>query len=211
MYNGTVTPIRPHPNPVPPTDIPMKVQHTAYRQQNLPHTPLVAIDFETADYGADSACAVGLARVENGRVVDTLYSLIRPPRRRILFTWVHGITWEQVRDSPTFAELWPQLASFWEGATGLVAHNAPFDRRVLLACCEAAHIPQPELPFVCTLRESRRRLHLPSYRLDSLCDHCGIPLDHHHAGSDALAAARLFIYLQQLDATESQEVGSGRR
>jgi len=29
--------------------------------------PFVAIDFETADHGADSACAVGLARVEGGR------------------------------------------------------------------------------------------------------------------------------------------------
>ena len=46
----------------------------------------VALDFETADYQPDSACAVGLAKVRGGEVVDTLYSLIRPPRRRILFT-----------------------------------------------------------------------------------------------------------------------------
>ena len=42
----------------------------------------VALDFETADYQPDSACAVGLAKVRGGEVVDTLYSLIRPPRRR---------------------------------------------------------------------------------------------------------------------------------
>ena len=57
----------------------------------------VALDFETADYQPDSACAVGLAKVRGGEVVDTLYSLIRPPRRRILFTWVHGITWKDVQ------------------------------------------------------------------------------------------------------------------
>ena len=44
----------------------------------------VALDFETADYQPDSACAVGLAKVRGGEVVDTLYSLIRPPRRRAL-------------------------------------------------------------------------------------------------------------------------------
>ena len=37
----------------------------------------VALDFETADYQPDSACAVGLAKVRGGEVVDTLYSLIR--------------------------------------------------------------------------------------------------------------------------------------
>ncbi len=160
----------------------------------------MAIDFETADYGADSACAVGLAKVQYGEIVDTLYSLIRPPRRHIVFTWVHGIRWEHVRHSPTFAELWPRLNMFWAGTQRLVAHNAPFDRRVLYACCAAARLQQPQLPFICTLQESRRRLFLPSYRLNAICDHCDIPLQHHHAGSDALAAAQLFIYLQMLDA-----------
>ena len=164
-----------------------------------PDSPVVAIDFETADYGADSACAVGLAKVEDGKIVDTFYSLIRPPRRRVMFSYIHGITWNMVKDSPSFADLWPQLAAFFAGASNLVAHNAPFDRRVLYACCEAAQIPYPVQPFICTLREARRRLVLPSYRLDALCVHCGIPLEHHHAGSDALAAAKLLVYLQQLD------------
>lgn len=60
----------------------------------------VALDFETADYQPDSACAVGLAKVRGGEVVDTLYSLIRPPRRRVLFTWVHGITWKDRAGQP---------------------------------------------------------------------------------------------------------------
>ena len=106
----------------------------------------VALDFETADYQPDSACAVGLAKVRGGEVVDTLYSLIRPPRRRVLFTWVHGITWKDVQGSPTFLEFWPQMASFLQGVTHLVAHNAPFDRRVLEACCQSNGIALPDLP-----------------------------------------------------------------
>lgn len=155
-----------------------------------------AVDFETADYQPDSACAVGLAKVRDGRVVDTLYSLIRPPRKRVLFTWVHGLTWEDVRESPTFAEFWPQMATFLEDVTHLVAHNAPFDRRVLEACCQANGLPPPAWPFVCTLQASRRQLKLPSHTLAAVCRHCGIPLNHHHAGSDALAAAQILIYLQ---------------
>ena len=38
-----------------------------------------AIDFETANRRLASACALGVVRVRDGRVVDTRYSLIRPP------------------------------------------------------------------------------------------------------------------------------------
>ena len=43
---------------------------------------VVALDFETADNGADAACALGMARVRGSRVEDVFYRLIRPPRRR---------------------------------------------------------------------------------------------------------------------------------
>ncbi len=156
-----------------------------------------ALDFETADHQPDSACAVGLAKVCGGEVVDTLYSLIRPPRPRMFFTHIHGITWEDVRESPTFSAYWPEMAAFLHGVTHLVAHNAPFDRRVLEACCRAGGILPPALPFICTLREARRVLSLPSNRLDDVCRYYGIPLDHHHAGSDAVAAARVLIALRR--------------
>jgi hypothetical protein len=67
----------------------------------------VALDFETADYSPDSACALGLVRVENHQIVQRTYSLIKPPRRRFVFTYLHGITWEDVANQPNFGELWP--------------------------------------------------------------------------------------------------------
>src|SRR5205085_735340 len=115
---------RPLPFPVPPAD-----------------ATFVAIDFETADNGADSACAVGLVRVEGLRVVRRESVLIRPPRRHILYTGIHGITWEMVADAPIFAEAWPALAPVLDWAAFLAAHNAPFDRRVLAACCAAGGLP----------------------------------------------------------------------
>ena len=91
-------------------------------------TCFVAIDFETADYGRDSACSVALVRVVGEEIVERTHWLIRPPRRTFAFTHVHGITWERVAREPTFADLWPRLerlyqsalehatASAWEGA-----------------------------------------------------------------------------------------------
>ncbi|MFO0848541.1 MAG: 3'-5' exonuclease [Gemmataceae bacterium] len=153
----------------------------------------VAIDFETADHGPDSACAVGLVRVEGLRVVARQTVLIRPPRPHIRFTYVHGITWDMVAGAGTFAEVWPALAPLVAGADFLAAHNAPFDRRVLTACCAAAGLPVPAAPFVCTVQLARRRWGLRPNDLPSVCRRLGIGLVHHDAGSDAEACARIVI------------------
>ncbi|MCA1908747.1 MAG: exonuclease, partial [Magnetospirillum sp.] len=72
-------------------------------------TAFVALDFETADQGRDSACSLALVTVENGRVTDTWQRLIRPPRPRMLYTHIHGITWDMVADQPDFGHLWPDI------------------------------------------------------------------------------------------------------
>jgi len=162
-----------------------------------PGGAFVAIDFETADYSPDSACAVGLVRVEDYRVVHREVVLIRPPRQHIVFTFIHGITWAMVAESPVFADVWPRVAPLLDGAAFLAAHNAPFDRRVLRACCEAAgHRPPPQR-FVCTLQLARRRWKMHPANLPTVCRRLGIGLIHHDAGSDAEACARIVIAAAQ--------------
>jgi DNA polymerase-3 subunit epsilon len=53
----------------------------------------MALDFETADRGRDSACAIGLVRVEYGQIIYRASYLIRPPRDIFEFTYIHGIRW----------------------------------------------------------------------------------------------------------------------
>ena len=153
----------------------------------------VAIDFETADYYPDSACAVGLVRVDGNRIVARRHYMIRPPRRRFVFTYLHGITWEMVAQAPDFGELWPQLASLLTDAAFLTAHNASFDRNVLLTCCEAYGVQPPALPFVCTVKLARRTWNLFPTRLPDVCAHLDIPLNHHQAASDAEACAKIVL------------------
>lgn len=160
--------------------------------------PAVSIDFETSGTGGNSACAIGMARVEDGQVVNTFYRLIRPPSSRVYFTHVHGLTWGMLKDQPTFAELWDDIHAFLDGARWLVAHNAPFDRRVLAISCSANGLTAPNIPFLCTLKGARRSLTLPSKGLDAVCDHFGITLTHHHAESDARAAAEIYLRLTAL-------------
>lgn len=157
-----------------------------------------AIDFETADHGRDSACAVGLARVEKEKVVRTAYRLIRPPRRNVLFTYIHGIAWEDVAGEPLFGAVWPELGDFFDGIDFIAAHNAPFDRGVLNACCAAAGLEPPPRPFVCTVKLSKAELGLNPATLSHVCHHLSIPLKHHNALSDAEACAKIMITVEQV-------------
>ena len=157
----------------------------------------VALDFETADYPRDSACALGLVRVENHQIVRRAYHLIRPPRNRFVFTYLHGITWEDVAHQPAFADLWPSLTAFLEGVDFLAAHNASFDRSVLQRCCETAGLTPPALPFECTVRLARQTWKIFPTKLNNVCDHLGITLKHHHAASDAEACALIVIAAHQ--------------
>lgn len=167
----------------------------------MPLYPAVSIDFETSGKSANSACAIGMARVEDGQVVRSFYRLIRPPNSRVLFTHIHGLTWPMLKDQPCFAELWEEIQAFMQGARWLVAHNAPFDRRVLAASCAAHALDAPDIPFVCTLKGARRSLPIPSKGLDAVCAHFGIDLTHHHAESDARAAAEIYLRLGALGIT----------
>ena len=160
-------------------------------------TTTIAIDFETAGYAANSACAIGMAKVQAGQIVDTFYSLIRPPSARVYFSHIHGLTWPMLKDCQCFGELWPEIAQYIQGASQFVAHNAPFDRRVLQGCCQMAEVETPPQPFVCTLKQSRRVLRLPSHALAAVARHLGIEFTHHHAGEDALVAAKIFLHLEE--------------
>lgn len=169
----------------------MGINRTATKPE--PGPTFVAIDFETADYSPDSACAVGMVRVENHQIVQRTYSLIQPPRRRFVFTYLHGITWEDVAHQPTFGQLWPTYGPMLEGIDFLAAHNASFDRSVLHRCCEAAGLRPPKPPFQCTVRLARQTWNIYPTKLNNVCDHLGITLKHHQAASDAEACALIVI------------------
>jgi len=152
-----------------------------------------AIDFETANYSRDSACAVGLAIVSDNRIVERAYSLIRPPSRDFVFTHIHGLSWADVSSAPTFAEVWPELLSRLREVEFLAAHNAPFDRNVLDGCCNSYGLPIVRKRFVCTVQVAREVWSIYPTKLPDVCRRLQIPLQHHRADSDAEACARIIM------------------
>lgn len=155
----------------------------------------VAIDFETATREANSACALGIAVVSGGRVERTDSWLIQPPFNEYEYrnSLIHGLTAEDTALAPDFAEVWWEVEPLL-AAGPLLAHNAPFDIRVLRALIASYELTTPAYEYVCTVALARRAFpDLRRHTLDAMCDHCGIRLTHHDAASDAAACAQLAL------------------
>ena len=155
----------------------------------------IVFDVETPNSRNDRMSAIGIAVVENGVVCDTLSTLVNPETYFNSFNIaLTGITPEMAEGAPSFDELWKGIGPIMQSGV-LVAHNAPFDMSVLSKCLRAYCCEAPRFfDYACTVTMGRRVYpRLPDHRLDTMCHHLRIPLDHHRAESDALAAARLLI------------------
>ncbi|MFZ4620712.1 MAG: 3'-5' exonuclease [Bacteroidota bacterium] len=163
----------------------------------------LAIDFETANRYPNSACSVGLVRVEGGEIKKKRTLLIKPPYEYFEFSHIHGITPDDVEDQPTFKEVWKKMEGFFTDVDFVVAHNVGFDRRVLENCCSTFGLAVPDVEYRCTVKLSRSILKIKPANLANVCRELFIPLNHHDAGSDAEACARIMI--EVLRRQEEQE------
>lgn len=165
---------------------------------SLPGVNFVAIDFETANPQRASACAVGLARVRDGRVVKAVHWLMRPPEGCDDFSQrnieIHGITARKVVGLPRFGDFLDRMLA-GVGDDPLVAHNAPFDRQVFEASVAQSNLTAPELVWVDSCKLAKTHLAgLADHRLPTMAGHFGVVLDNHHdAGADAIACAGVTI------------------
>lgn len=157
-----------------------------------------AIDFETANGSAASACSVGLAKVRDGQIVDRMSWFIRPPFGHDDFlewnTRIHGITADMVLDAPLWRDQLADLLDYLDGDI-LVAHNAGFDMGVIKAACIASFVDVPEFDYLCSLQLARKTYSLDSYRLPVVAMAAGFEdFAHHDAGADAEACASIVIH-----------------
>lgn len=154
----------------------------------------IAIDFETANQYPSSVCSVGLVIVKNGVIVDEKYSLIKPypnfylPRN----TAIHKLSAIDTYYALPFDEVWEKLTPHI-GTMPFVAHNAPFDRRCLIAAHQVYDLYYPGYEFYCTLKASRKTFReLPDHKLHTVSAQCGYILENHHnALADAEACAHI--------------------
>ena len=154
-----------------------------------------AIDFETANSGRHSACQLAAVKVRGGQIVDQHSWLIRP--RPFYFSpmniQIHGISPEQVAGEPEFGQCWSTIARHLSDQC-LIAHNAPFDIGVLMACLRFHELPVPELQFSCTRLVARNTWSdRPAYGLKPLATWLGVSFRHHDALEDSIACAKILL------------------
>lgn len=165
--------------------------------QSQPEHPLktIAVDFETANEQRGSACSVGLAWIEDGRVVRVEERLIRPKDMRFssFNIAIHGIRPEHVEDAGEFPEVMDEFADEFAGAT-MIAHNAAFDFSVWRACLDQYRQSYPEFQYLCSVKMAQKVWpDLGSHKLNVLASHLGLTFAHHNAAEDAAICAEATI------------------
>ncbi len=168
-------------------------------EQPIATAEFLAIDTETNGLGGESCelTEVGTVLVGGGELHDRWSSLVRttmPLRRGIQhFT---GITQPMVDEAPGLEQVLPAVQRDLRGRV-MVAHNAPFDRRVLRQAFDRADLEWPDPPVICTAALARALLPLQNVRrLDALADALGIEVRMvHRALADAETCARVLCAL----------------
>lgn len=167
----------------------------------------LAIDFETANPKRASVCQIGLAKVRHGEVVKKVCLPVYPPRGFTNFhernIAVHGLTPRYVYGAPGWPEILGRLIRF-AGDLPLVAHNAAFEKSVIVQASEAEDLIAPEFTYLCSAKMARHVLPgLENYRLDSVTRQLGLPaFAHHDAGDDAVACANVVLALAAENGTD---------
>lgn len=148
---------------------------------------LVVIDTETTGvYPSDRIVEIALVTLSlDGDVLDLFETLVQPSRD-VSASHIHGITASMVQTAPTFADIAGDVAVRLNGAC-LVAHNLPFDFRMLAAEFDRIGSQLTMISGVDTLRATSCRLH-------EACLMFGVTLeDAHRAIADATATAELLL------------------
>lgn len=165
-----------------------------------------AIDFETANGKRCSVCSVGVAIIEDNKIIDQVYSLIRPyPNYYTQWTTaVHGLTPADTNDVPDFEEVWEVISPKIKDLP-LVAHNSPFDEGCLKAVHETYELAYPKYQFYCTCRLSRKMYpFLVNHQLHTVAAYCGYDLrNHHHAMADAYACGHIAVAMMREKGVET--------
>jgi DNA polymerase-3 subunit epsilon len=154
-----------------------------------------AIDVETANANSSSVCQIGIVEFKNDSLVQKWSTLINPESFFDPFNSnLHGITEDDVTDSPTFDEVHAELKKMLEGK--IVLHHTPFDRNALNRACQEYKLDvlRPKwLDSASIVRRAWPEFASKGYGLSDMAEFLGFQFQHHDALEDAIAAAKIVL------------------
>lgn len=150
----------------------------------------LALDVETANADSSSICQIGIAEFNNGEIIDKWSILINPEDYFDPFNVaIHGITEKQVKNAPTFKDVYSELRQRIEGK--VTVHHMPFDRIALNRACDAYSLEylQPNwLDSAKIVRRTWQEFAHKGYGLSNIAKHLNLDFNHHDALEDAITA-----------------------
>lgn len=156
----------------------------------------VAIDFETANFSRGSACAVGVARVRAGQVVEQAEWFIDPPGGPFFTnSHIHGIDHRHVIGAPSWTESLAMLDRF-VASDDLIAYSG-FDRGVYNAANTFHGVDRADFRWRNAHSLVKRRYPLDAHaledhRLPTIAEMLDLgDFEHHRAADDAAMCARI--------------------
>lgn len=157
------------------------------------HYPFFAIDVETANKNKNSICSIAIAWIENNKVYARQW-YVKPPTTYFEFTYLHNITYDMVKDMPTFDIVWTTKIAPLVKSKFLAAHYAHFDMKAIDDTLRFYNLSIRKNNFIIydsciASREAFPKL--PNHKLNTVCSYLQIPLDHHDALSDVMACANI--------------------
>lgn len=155
-----------------------------------------AIDFELLNKGFTSACKVGMVQVKNGAIAQKYYTLLRPVTHEVghVQSDMNGITYEDVKDAPSWAEIYPIFDRFAE--SGCIAyHNKGVEPHVLDELARHFGIAQKKYKEIDTMC-----IYGGQTSLVKACEAEGVTIEHHHDPlADATAVAEIILKREGVD------------
>ena len=169
----------------------------------------VAFDIETATANRSSICQIGITEVIDGVPQEPKSWLIQPEGNLYdsMNIWIHGITPEDTKDSPSFPEVWNEVYQYLKGKI-VVAHNTSFDMYALRDAFNNYNMEYPTFDYFCTLRIARYIIKgCYSYSLNVVLDYMNIQFEgHHRADCDSLGCAKLLLKCLEIDGSTLEDL-----
>ncbi len=151
------------------------------------------IDFENACNDNSSICQVGLVKYKNGHYITLIDSLINP-NTEFTNTDIHGITKDDVKDAPTFEEVYSQIEMYLKDE--IVFNHNGSDKSKFESACRKADLPIFNIIWLNSATLVKRtwtQFSSSGFGLSEMCKFLGIEFESHNAASDACAAAHLIV------------------
>ena len=149
-----------------------------------------SLDVETANADYSSICQIGIVEFKNGVIIDKWSSLINPEAYFDSFnSTIHGIYESDIKDSPTFDEIYSFLKEKLDG--NIVVHHMPFDKIALNRVCSEYNLDFLNPKWLDSAKITRRvwtEFAYKGYGLANISEFLKIEFKHHDALEDAIAA-----------------------